>query len=75
MFSHIPKVTRIDDFWYKKVQARKSGAHHKHRIDHYSDIHMPKTAVGFIISVFAALFGFAMIWHVVLLCCLLWPYP
>ena len=51
-------------FWYKKVQARKQGTHYKHRIEHFSDIHMPRsTAAGFIISVFAAIFGFAMIWH------------
>ena len=32
---------------------------------HYDDIHMPKnTATGFIIAVFSAAFGFAMVWHI-----------
>ncbi|MEE3003047.1 MAG: cytochrome o ubiquinol oxidase subunit I [Pseudomonadota bacterium] len=62
-FAHIPKVSKIDDFWYKKEKWKKKGLN-KPQHESYDDIHMPKnTPVGFIISVFAAVFGFAMVWH------------
>lgn len=66
-FSHIPNVSSIDDFWYKKEHAK---ANHQtiERPDTFHDIHMPKsTPIGFLISLFAGLFGFAMIWHMWLL--------
>lgn len=62
-FAFIPKVTRIDDFWYQKEKWRKNGEH-KPQPEEYVDIHMPKnTPAGFIISLFAGAFGFAMVWH------------
>tara|TARA_B110000459_G_scaffold203988_1_gene263179 strand:+ start:2133 stop:4127 length:1995 start_codon:yes stop_codon:yes gene_type:complete len=60
-FSHTPIVTQIDDFWYKKQEWGKGQKPFPQKFD---DIHMPKsTCAGFLISVAAALFGFAMIWH------------
>jgi cytochrome o ubiquinol oxidase subunit 1 len=62
-FAHIPKVTRIDCFWYQKEKWRKEVGH-KPQHEEYVDIHMPRnTPAGFIISIFAAVFGFAMVWH------------
>ena len=63
-FAHIPHVTRIDDYWYKKQHWKSEGKIHKPQHEEYVDIHMPRrTSIGFVISVFAAIFGFAMIWH------------
>jgi cytochrome o ubiquinol oxidase subunit I len=62
-FAFIPHVSCIDDFWYKKLSWQRSGQG-RPQPKEYQDIHMPKpTSAGFIISVFAALFGFSMIWH------------
>ncbi len=62
-FAHIPHVDSIDQFWEDK-QKKKDGV--SAPVKPYEDIHMPcNTGVGFIIALFAALFGFAMIWHIV----------
>lgn len=59
-WAFIPEVTQIDHFWYQKHGTHKKATPKRK----YEDIHMPKsTPFGFIISVFAAGFGFAMIWH------------
>ncbi len=61
-FAHLPVVSEIDDFWRQKERRM----HHKGEKDSivYEDIHMPKdTAMGFVISVFSFIFGFAMVWH------------
>lgn len=62
-FAHIPEVSHIDDFWYKKQDWRRHGEG-KPQPTSYDDVHMPRsTSYGFIISVFAGIFGFAMVWH------------
>ena len=62
-FAFIPQVASIDDFWYQKIEWKKQGIS-KPQPKKYEDIHMPRsTPAGFIISVFAALFAFSMIWH------------
>ncbi|HKK06703.1 MAG TPA: cytochrome o ubiquinol oxidase subunit I [Gammaproteobacteria bacterium] len=59
-FAHIPQVQDLDaltDMKERQVVYK--------RPEKYEDIHMPKnTGVGFIMGVFAFLFGFAMIWHI-----------
>ncbi len=61
-FAHLPVVSEIDDFWWKK-QKGKHHAGDSSKIA-YEDIHMPKnTAMGFVIGVFSFIFGFAMVWH------------
>ena len=65
-FAHIPSVTKLDDFWYKK-QAWKEEGVSKPQPKMYEDIHMPRaTPVGFILGVLAALCGFSIIWHMVI---------
>ncbi|MCS2609579.1 cytochrome o ubiquinol oxidase subunit I [Halomonas dongshanensis] len=59
-FAHLPVVGDIDSFWTQKQRSLEQ----KEEV-RYSDIHMPKnTAAGPIISVFAMIFGFAMVWHI-----------
>lgn len=66
-FAFIPSVKSIDDFWYQKQQWQQEGVP-RPEPKQYEDVHMPRsTPVGFIISLFAAGFGFAMIWHMWLL--------
>lgn len=66
-FAHIPEVSQIDDYWYKKQAMRASGKVPPVAADHYEDIHMPRsTSAGFFISLFAALFGFSAIWHMII---------
>lgn len=62
-FAKLPMVSKRDQFWEDKQHAE--GTSHVHPQDiEYKDIHMPKnTSAGFIISLFAGLFGFAMVWH------------
>ncbi|GGX92254.1 cytochrome bo(3) ubiquinol oxidase subunit 1 [Litchfieldella qijiaojingensis] len=59
-FAHLPQVDSVDCFWAQKqqgIQAVSKGP--------YQDIHMPKnTAAGPIISLFALILGFALIWHI-----------
>jgi cytochrome o ubiquinol oxidase subunit 1 len=60
-FAHIPFVSQIDDYWYKKQQSGNKKCPTNLQ---YTDIHMPKnTSTGFLIALFAAIFGFCSIWH------------
>lgn len=62
-FAVIPTVSTIDPYWEEKQKAEGGVLAHPEHIE-YHDIHMPKnTSVGFIISMFAGVLGFAMIWH------------
>ncbi|GLR25115.1 cytochrome o ubiquinol oxidase subunit I [Limnobacter litoralis] len=57
-FAFTPKVYD-NDAW---AQMKKEG--YKRPTQEFVDIHMPKnTAAGFVISAFAAVIGFAVIWH------------
>jgi len=57
-----PRVYGKDPFWAEK-QALKEG--HQPPAPEYKPIHMPRnTSTGFIIAVFAGLFGFALTWHI-----------
>lgn len=61
-FAVIPKVDSLDAFWEMKEKHQENP-----NIDlqkHYAPIHMPRnTATGFIIAIFAGLFGFGLTWH------------
>lgn len=62
-FAVIPTVTAIDQFWVDKEQHGSEGRVHPSKVS-YQDIHMPKnTAAGFVIAIFAGVFGFAMVWQ------------
>jgi len=59
-FAVVPHVHERDAFWEmkEKGEAYKQPAH-------YEEIHMPKNSgAGIVITAFATLFGFAMIWHI-----------
>ncbi|VFP88606.1 Cytochrome bo(3) ubiquinol oxidase subunit 1 [Buchnera aphidicola (Cinara piceae)] len=59
-FSSIPIVKKIDDFWYKKVNKK-----YNIQKDIPKYIHMPNNSYyGVLISFFATIFGFSMIWHI-----------
>ncbi|MBZ5488190.1 cytochrome o ubiquinol oxidase subunit I [Halomonas aquamarina] len=59
-FAHLPVVGDIDSFWTQKQRSNEQAENTP-----YTDIHMPKnTTAGPIISVFALIFGFAMVWHI-----------
>jgi len=62
-FAVTPTVKSIDPFWEFKQHHLSEG--HVHPKDmHYEPIHMPKnTPAGFIIALFAGIFGFAIVWH------------
>lgn len=62
-FALTPIVKERDAFWdMKQERLRNGGAGEKPK---YKDIHMPKnTATGFIIALFAGVFGFGMVWHI-----------
>lgn len=60
-FAVTPVVDSRDAYWAVK-QKRLAG--HPTAEPHYADIHMPKdTGIGFIMALFAAFFGFGLIWH------------
>jgi cytochrome o ubiquinol oxidase subunit I len=65
-FAHTPVVNGIDAFWEQKENNLDIESKPKtEKGSPYQDIHMPKnTSVGFIMSVFAFIFGFAMVWHI-----------
>lgn len=64
-FASIPVVDTIDQFWADKAE-HKSGRIQPQDM-HYAPIHMPKnTPVGFIISIFAGITGFALVWHMLI---------
>jgi cytochrome o ubiquinol oxidase subunit 1 len=59
-FADIPVVDCLDAFWERK----RKGTPYPRRTKYY-DIQMPKgTPAGFLLGVFAFLFGFAMIWYI-----------
>ena len=59
-FAQIPEVHDLDAF----TDMKEKGIAYQ-RPAKYHDIHMPKnTPAGFVIGVFAFVFGFAMIWHI-----------
>ncbi|MGA7801281.1 MAG: cytochrome o ubiquinol oxidase subunit I [Gammaproteobacteria bacterium] len=59
-FAQLPVVHDLDAF----TDMKEKGIAYK-RPTEYHDIHMPKnTGVGFMIGIFAFVFGFAMIWHI-----------
>ena len=63
-FDHTPSVDQIDDYWYKKQAWEEQGIE-RPRPETFNDIHMPKSSpFGFLMSIVAAAFGFAMIWHI-----------
>ncbi|MDI1353251.1 MAG: cytochrome o ubiquinol oxidase subunit I, partial [bacterium] len=63
-FAHLPVVTDIDDFWRQK-QKKLNHPEQPQERKPYEDIHMPKnTAAGLVISIFAFVFSFAMVWHI-----------
>ena len=62
-FAVTPHVKSIDDFWERK-QLKLNNPNLVEK-PAYQDIHMPKnTGTGFIIAMFAGLFGFAITWHI-----------
>ncbi|MDF1655305.1 MAG: cytochrome o ubiquinol oxidase subunit I [Coxiellaceae bacterium] len=62
-FAHTPHVDSIDQFWEDK-QKKANGTSEPAKP--FEDIHMPcNTGAGFMIGLFAALFGFGIIWHIV----------
>ncbi|MFB9867058.1 cytochrome o ubiquinol oxidase subunit I [Vreelandella sulfidaeris] len=59
-FARLPEVGDIDSFWTQKQRSSEQLNEAP-----YTDIHMPRnTVAGPVISVFAMIFGFAMIWHI-----------
>ncbi|GAB2803232.1 cytochrome o ubiquinol oxidase subunit I [Halomonas shantousis] len=59
-FAHLPEVKSIDAFWEMKEAGEVITSRPP-----YQDIHMPRyTAAGPIISLFATVLGFALIWHI-----------
>lgn len=62
-FAVLPTVNELDAFWaYKEQHGTEVQVHPKDI--HYQPIHMPKnTPAGFIISIFAGITGFALVWH------------
>jgi cytochrome o ubiquinol oxidase subunit I len=64
-FAHIPEVSKIDDYWYKKQAQIDKGQPLPET--HYSDVHMPRNSYyGFLIAMSLGLFGFAMTWHMLI---------
>ena len=65
-FAQIPVVRTIDAFWDQKVNGLDIESEPKSKSQPtYEDIHMPKnTAVGFVMSMFAFVGSFAMVWHI-----------
>jgi len=62
-FAVTPVVDSRDPFWKTKQEQLESETPPEK--PKYADIHMPKnTATGFVIAMFAGVFGFAIIWHI-----------
>ncbi|MES2875868.1 MAG: cbb3-type cytochrome c oxidase subunit I [Patescibacteria group bacterium] len=58
-FAVIPTVTERDEWWYRKQRGETVPARTE-----YVDIWLPKnSAVGLIVGILAAAFGFGVIWH------------
>ncbi|APH54575.1 Cytochrome c oxidase polypeptide I [Granulibacter bethesdensis] len=59
-FAIVPEVDDAEPLWSETFQAQRRLAR-----PHYEDIHMPRnTPAGFIIGMFAFVFGFAMVWQI-----------
>ncbi|AHJ63083.1 Cytochrome c oxidase polypeptide I [Granulibacter bethesdensis] len=59
-FAIVPEVDDAEPLWSETFQAQRRLAR-----PHYEDIHMPRnTPAGFIIGIFAFLFGFGMVWQI-----------
>jgi cytochrome o ubiquinol oxidase subunit 1 len=59
-FAEIPVVDSLDAFWEMKCKGTAY-----QRPQRYQDIHMPRnTPAGFVLGLFAFLFGFSMIWYI-----------
>jgi len=64
-FAIIPEVESRDAFW--EMKQKKAAGIDSPKLA-YEDIHMPSdTSMGFLIAVSLGVFGFAMVWHMVLL--------
>lgn len=58
-FAHTPVVDSLDAYWEQKERREQPKA------APYEDIEMPKnTCMGFLIAIFAGLFGFGMVWEI-----------
>ncbi|MFI5270880.1 MAG: cytochrome o ubiquinol oxidase subunit I [Candidatus Saccharimonadales bacterium] len=67
-FASLEDVNSRDTYW---VEKQRKNMHHKEVKKHYEDIELPKnTPFGMYIGLFAVLFGFAAIWHIVWLAAL-----
>ncbi|MFN7097390.1 MAG: cbb3-type cytochrome c oxidase subunit I, partial [Gammaproteobacteria bacterium] len=65
-FAIEPEVDSRDPFWAEKQKRKQPG--YVATKPHYTDIHMPKnTPAGFIAAMFGLVFGFAMVWNMVLI--------
>ncbi|WP_267256727.1 cytochrome o ubiquinol oxidase subunit I [Coxiella endosymbiont of Ornithodoros maritimus] len=65
-FAFIPKVEERDQYWEDKKKAKMGGRLLRVNPKHiqYKDIHMPRnTSAGFVIAMFAGVFGFTVVWH------------
>ena len=59
-YAIIPKVSRVDEWWYQKQEGVKTP-----KDSDYKDIVMPKnTAFGFVIGMTAFVLSGALIWHI-----------
>lgn len=58
-FARIPTITSLEQHWDDKINGVTAPEN-----VHYEDIHMPRnTATGFVISVFALVLCFSLVWH------------
>jgi cytochrome o ubiquinol oxidase subunit I len=61
-FAVMPDVEGPDAYWEMKRRARRDGANEE---PEYRDIEMPRNSpTGFVCAFFAAVMGFALIWHI-----------
>jgi cytochrome o ubiquinol oxidase subunit 1 len=59
-FAHVPHIDSLEQHWDNKQAGRAYV-----QPAHYDDIHMPRnTGSGFIVSVFALVMCFALVWHI-----------
>ncbi len=59
-FAEVPAINGLDQFWVDKENGKAYKQPAK-----YSQIHMPKnTGIGLIVSVFALIMGFALVWDI-----------
>jgi cytochrome o ubiquinol oxidase subunit 1 len=61
-FTHLPEVSGIDEFWYRKQGGKPARAPAAVKDP---AIHLPKpSSLGFLTAFCAVVFGFALIWHI-----------